>query len=83
MTANDRFHIRPMRPDEIALAIDWAAEEGWNPGFADAECFASVGPAGFLIGEIDGLAAATISNVNYDGHFSFLGFYIVRPDLRG
>jgi hypothetical protein len=24
----------------------------------------------------------TISVVNYDAHFAFLGFYIVRPDLR-
>jgi hypothetical protein len=72
-----------MRPDEIALAADWAAAEGWNPGLADAPCFATVDPAGFLIGELDGAAAATISCVNYDDRFSFLGFYIVRPELRG
>ena len=72
-----------MRPDEIALAIDWAAAEGWNPGLADAACFATVDGEGFLIGEIDGEAAATISCVNYGDSFAFLGFYIVRPDLRG
>ena len=72
-----------MRPDEIALAADWAAAEGWNPGLADAPCFATVDPEGFLIGELDGAVAATISCVNYDDRFSFLGFYIVRPELRG
>jgi GNAT superfamily N-acetyltransferase len=77
------FRIRTMRPEEIALAADWAAAEGWNPGLADAACFASVDAQGFLIGELDGAAAATISCVNYDARFSFLGFYIVRPDLRG
>jgi hypothetical protein len=75
--------IRTMRPDEIAIAVDWAAAEGWNPGLADAACFASVDPGGFLIGELDGAPAATISCVNYDTRFAFLGFYIVRPDLRG
>src|SRR5262249_36887685 len=30
-----------------------------------------------------GRAAATISCVIYDASFAFLGFYIVRPDLRG
>ncbi len=75
--------IRSMRRDEIALAIDWAAAEGWNPGFQDAACFARVDLGGFLIGEVDGLPAAIISNVNYDQTFAFLGFYIVRPDLRG
>jgi GNAT superfamily N-acetyltransferase len=75
--------IRSMRPQEIPIAIDWAAAEGWNPGLADAECFSSVDAQGFMIGELDGQPAATISCVNYDDRFSFLGFYIVRPDLRG
>jgi GNAT superfamily N-acetyltransferase len=76
------LRIRTMRPDEIDIAVDWAAAEGWNPGPADAACFASVDPGGFLIGELDSAPAATISCVNYDARFSFLGFYIVRPDLR-
>lgn len=77
------FTIRAMRPDEISIAIEWAAAEGWNPGLADAACFAAVDPQGFLIGELDGKPAATISCVKYDARFAFLGFYIVRPDLRG
>jgi GNAT superfamily N-acetyltransferase len=83
MTGATELRILAMRPDEIAIAIDWAAAEGWNPGLADAECFSTVDPKGFLIGELDGAAAATISCVNYDERFAFLGFYIVRPDLRG
>ena len=77
------FTIRTMRPAEISLAVDWAAAEGWNPGTADAACFASVDAEGFLIGELDGTPAATVSCVNYDERFAFLGFYIVRADLRG
>jgi GNAT superfamily N-acetyltransferase len=77
------FTIRPMRPDEISLAVDWAAAEGWNPGLSDDACFAAVDPEGFFIGEIDGAPAATVSCVNYGARFSFLGFYIVREDLRG
>jgi len=80
---SDGLTIRPMRPDEIPLAVDWAAAEGWNPGLRDAECFAVVDPHGFLVAERDGVPVATASCVNYDDHFAFLGFYIVRPDLRG
>ena len=72
-----------MRPDEISIAVDWAAAEGWNPGLADDACFAAVDPQGFLIGELDGEPAATVSCVNYGASFAFLGFYIVREDLRG
>ena len=75
--------IRAMRQDEISLAVDWAATEGWNPGLADAACFAVPDREGFLLGEVDGAPAATISCVNYGARFAFLGFYIVRPDLRG
>jgi GNAT superfamily N-acetyltransferase len=83
VTTQADLHIRAMAPDEIAIAADWAAAEGWNPGLADAACFATVDAGGFLIGELDGAPAATISCVNYDEGFAFLGFYIVRPDLRG
>ena len=36
-----------------------------------------------MIGELDGAPAATVSCVNYGASFAFLGFYIVREDLRG
>ncbi len=75
--------IRTMRPDEIPIAVNWAAAERWNPGLADDACFAAVDPEGFLIGELDGAPAATVSCVNYSASFAFLGFYIVREDLRG
>jgi hypothetical protein len=75
--------IRTMRPDEIAIAVNWAAAEGWNPGFADDACFAVADREGFFIGELDGAPAATVSCVNYGESFAFLGLYIVREDLRG
>jgi hypothetical protein len=77
------LRIRSMRPDEISIAVDWAAAEGWNPGLADAACFSTVDPDGFLVGELDGAPAATICCVNYGATFAFLGLYIVRKDVRG
>ncbi len=77
------IRIRAMRPGVLNLAADWAAAEGWNPGLADTSCFSVIDPAGFLVGELGGKPAAIISCVNYDDAFAFLGFYIVRPDLRG
>jgi GNAT superfamily N-acetyltransferase len=79
----DGLHIRTMRGDEISIAVNWAAAEGWNPGLADDLCFAAADAQGFFIGELDGAPAATVSCVNYGDTFAFLGFYIVRPDLRG
>jgi GNAT superfamily N-acetyltransferase len=77
------LRIRPMRPDEVSIAVNWADAEGWNPGLADDVCFAAADPEGFFIGELEGAPAATISCVNYGTSFAFLGFYMVREDLRG
>lgn len=76
------LQIRNLRPEEISIAADWAAAEGWNPGLSDAACFAIPDAKGFFVGEIDGEPVATVSCVNYDDRFAFLGFYIVRSDFR-
>ena len=81
MTAG--YEIRPMRPAEIATAVEWAAGEGWNPGNGDAGCFVTVDPEGFIGGFLDGRMVASITVMNYDDRFAFLGFYIVRPEQRG
>jgi GNAT superfamily N-acetyltransferase len=83
MMSYDGFHVRIMEPQDVVLATEWAAAEGWNPGHADSACFATVDSQGLLLGALDGKAATSISVVNYDAGFAFLGFYIVRPDLRG
>jgi GNAT superfamily N-acetyltransferase len=72
-----------MRADEMSVAIDWAANEGWNPGRDDARCFRAADAGGFFVGEWQGEPVATISAVAYDEHFGFIGLYIVRPDFRG
>src|SRR5689334_1164352 len=77
------LQLRNLCPDEISLAADWAAAEGWNPGLSDAACFAIPDAKGFFVGEIDGEPVATVSCVNYDDRFAFLGFYIVRAAFRG
>ncbi|WP_377830112.1 GNAT family N-acetyltransferase [Bradyrhizobium lupini] len=76
------LQIRNLRPEEIAIAVDWVVAEGWNPGLSDAACFAIPDAKGFFVGEIDGEQVATVSCVNYDDRFAFLGFYIVRSGFR-
>lgn len=66
-----------------ALVRDWAADEGWNPGVSDAPAFFAQDPEGFFLGRLDGEPVSAISVVNYGDAYSFLGFYLVRPDQRG
>ncbi len=77
------YTIRTMTRQEIDMAIDWAAAEGWNPGLYDADCFYAADPNGFLIGLVNNEPIATISAVKYGDSFGFIGFYIVKPKDRG
>ena len=77
------YTIRTMTRTELDLAIEWAAQEGWNPGLQDAASFYAADPTGFLVGLLDGEAIACISAVKYAPDFAFIGFYIVKPEYRG
>jgi len=72
-----------MTRPELDTAIEWAAEEGWNPGTGDAECFYRTDPEGFLVGLLGTEPVAAISVVRYGSSSAFLGLYLVRPGYRG
>ncbi len=78
-----KLTIRTMQADEVAIAIDWARQEGWNPGINDAALFYQADPCGFFAGEVDGELVAVGSAVAYDNNFAFCGLYIVAPQHRG
>ncbi|HEX2135305.1 MAG TPA: GNAT family N-acetyltransferase [Microvirga sp.] len=77
------LEVRTMSRDELDLAVDWAAREGWNPGLGDAACFYAADAEGFLIGRLGPEPVGCISVVRYGRDFGFLGFYIVTPERRG
>ena len=81
--AEGAYKVRTMDRQEVGLAIDWAAAEGWNPGLHDANCFYAADPEGFLVGLLGDEPVATISVVKYGSSFGFVGFYIVAPVHRG
>lgn len=76
------YHIRTLRPDEIHIPIEWARDEGWNPGLHDAESHYPVDPSGWICAEADGEIIGTVVATNYDETFSFGGFYIVSSSCR-
>lgn len=77
------YDVRTMRADDLARVLDWAADEGWNPGLDDAAAFLATDPGGFHVGCVDGAPVSSISVVRYGAGFAFLGLYIVLPEHRG
>ena len=43
-----RLVLRRMTEADLALALEWAAAGGWNPGLHDANCFYAADPEGFF-----------------------------------
>jgi hypothetical protein len=46
--------IREMRREELDTLVEWAADEGWNPGRNDAQIFWDTDPQGFVAAEQGG-----------------------------
>jgi GNAT superfamily N-acetyltransferase len=72
-----------MTEADLALALEWAAAEGWNPGLHEAHCFYAADPEGFFLAELDGAPIGCVSAVRYGSGFGFLGLYIVKLEHRG
>ncbi|WP_037151481.1 GNAT family N-acetyltransferase [Rhizobium freirei] len=77
------FAVRTMRAGELELALEWARQEGWNPGVDDAPAFWEADPSGFLVGAIGEVPVGCISVVRYGESFAFLGLYMLHPEFRG
>lgn len=75
--------IQAVGPKDFAMAVGWAADEGWNPGKHDGPIFHAADPQGFLMAQQDGAWVGSISAVRYGPSYGFIGFYIVVPKLRG
>ena len=82
MPAED-YQVRIASRADVERIVQWAADEGWNPGLDDSAAFHLADPLGFFMGWLGGEPIAAISVVRYDSDFGFLGLYIVRPQLRG
>ncbi|RAS15206.1 GNAT family N-acetyltransferase [Ensifer adhaerens] len=75
--------IRRASRADLDIMIEWAAEEGWNPGLGDAGPFWAADPEGYWVADGEGAPVAAISLARYNESFGFLGFFITRPDHRG
>jgi GNAT superfamily N-acetyltransferase len=82
-TPKPPLSIEPLTRHEVPVALDWAKQEGWNPGIHDAACFYQIDPHGFFAAKLDGEIVGTISIVKYSEDFAFEGLVIVKPPFRG
>jgi len=75
--------IDAMSLNELEHVVNWAADEGWNPGIDDAAAFFEADPDGFFLLKDGETKIAAISVVKQGEQHAFLGLYICHSDYRG
>lgn len=79
---SDPMKLRPMTREDIPLGMRLKEIAGWNQTPADWETFLSLRPDGCFVAEWDGVPAGTVTTVNYDDGFSWVGMVLVDPAYR-
>ncbi len=75
--------IRNMTQEEVVKLVDWAAQEGWNPGLSDADSFWATDPQGFMAIDVDGQMAGAGCAFYHGPEYGFMGLFIMWPEFRG
>ena len=77
------YEIRQMSKEDARQGWEWARQVGWNPGLYDWEIMTALDPKGCFAGFLDGKMVSSITAVQYQRRYGFMGLYIVAPEYRG
>lgn len=82
------FSYREATYPEVEQLMQWAANEGWNPGLEDGAVFHAVDPHGFQLAldgdqPVAGVSVIRQGQTNAGQPFAFLGLYLCLPAYRG
>lgn len=78
-----KLRLQTLTISQFKELMQWAADEGWNPGLVDDEIFFNTDPKGHIGYFLDDELIAGGSIVSYEGKFGFMGLFIVKPLYRG
>lgn len=78
----ENLEIKKLNKDGLDTLMNWAKEEGWNPGLHDADAFWNTDPDGFYGFFHEDALIAGGAIISYNGEFGFMGLFIVHPQLR-
>ncbi len=76
------LHFKKLDFEDLKTLVQWAEDEGWNPGPYDAEVYWNTDPEGFYGYYYDNELIGGGSIVSYNAEFGFMGFFIVKPEYR-
>lgn len=78
----EQFQFQKLDLEGLKTLVNWARQEGWNPGPHDADAFWATDPNGHYGYFDNGTLIAGGSIVSYNKEFGFMGLFIVKPEYR-
>ena len=66
----------------LKILVEWAKNEGWNPGPHDADVYWATDSDGFYGYYLNSTLIAGGAIVSYNNEFGFMGLFIVKPEFR-
>ena len=75
MANKEKIQFKRLDFGGLERLVQWAEEEGWNPGPNDAKVYWETDPEGYYGYYSQGELIAGGSIVSYDGDFGFMGFF--------
>lgn len=76
-------HMRTLRPDDMAAAIELSSLAGWNQTADDWRMLLDLAPAGCFAIESDGQLVSTTTVVCYGKRLAWIGMVLTSPEFRG
>ena len=77
------IEYRDLRPGDIPAGLRLCRIAGWNQLAADWELFLRLSPHGCRAAVQDGRVVGTVTTVNYENRFAWVGMVLVDPETRG
>jgi GNAT superfamily N-acetyltransferase len=78
----ENIDLKKLNKSGLRTLIDWASNEGWNPGKNDAEVFWNTDPDGFYGFYYENQLIAGGAIISYNKEYGFMGLFIVHRDFR-
>lgn len=72
--------LRPMHPLDFEAAMSLKTAAGWNQTRNDWENFYALRPAGCFVAVRLGKVIGTVTSINYENRFSWIGMVLVSPE---
>jgi GNAT superfamily N-acetyltransferase len=76
------IEYRDLTPGDIPAGLRLCRIAGWNQLAADWELFLRLSPRGCRAAVQDGRVVGTVTTVNYENRFAWVGMVLVDPDAR-